>query len=64
DNVDKGEGMLEVERDKVKVEVVCEEGGVLSEEVGEEGDRVEVGEGVGVVGEGEVKRCKDSCNEC
>ena len=45
DNVDKGEAILELETDKVNVEVVSEEAGVLSEQLAEEGDTVEVGQG-------------------
>ena len=54
DNVDKGEAILELETDKVNVEVVSEEAGVLSEQLAEEGDTVEVGQAVAVVGEGQV----------
>ncbi|WP_409323747.1 dihydrolipoyllysine-residue succinyltransferase [Staphylococcus caprae] len=52
DSVDKGETILELETDKVNVEVVSEEAGVLSEQLAEEGDTVEVGQAVAVVGEG------------
>ena len=52
DSVDKGEAILELETDKVNVEVVSEEAGVLSEQLAEEGDTVEVGQAVAVVGEG------------
>ncbi|MBX5316097.1 dihydrolipoyllysine-residue succinyltransferase [Staphylococcus caprae] len=52
DSVDKGEAILELETDKVNVEVVSEEAGVLSEQLAEEGDTVEVGQSVAVVGEG------------
>ena len=50
-SVDKGEAILELETDKVNVEVVSEEAGVLSEQLAEEGDTVEVGQAA-VVGEG------------
>ena len=50
DSVDKGEAILELETDKVNVEVVSEEAGVLSEQLAE-GDTVEVGQAA-VVGEG------------
>ncbi|MFW3611621.1 dihydrolipoyllysine-residue succinyltransferase [Staphylococcus caprae] len=52
DSVDKGEAILELETDKVNVEVVSEEAGVLSEQLAEEGDTVEVGQAVAIVGEG------------
>ena len=61
DNVDKGEAILELETDKVNVEVVSEEAGVLSEQLAEEGDTVEVGQAVAVVGE--VNTSNDSSNE-
>ena len=63
DNVDKGEAILELETDKVNVEVVSEEAGVLSEQLAEEGDTVEVGQAVAVVGEGQVNTSSDSSNE-
>ena len=47
--------ILELETDKVNVEVVSEEAGVLSEQLAEEGDTVEVGQAVAVVGEGASK---------
>ena len=62
DNVDKGV-ILELETDKVNVEVVSEEAGVLSEQLAEEGDTVEVGQAVAVVGEGQVNTSNDSSNE-
>lgn len=52
DSVDKGEAILELETDKVNVEVVSEEAGVLSEKLANEGDTVEVGQAIAVVGEG------------
>lgn len=42
DSVEKGEAILELETDKVNVEVVSEEAGVLSEQLASEGDTVEV----------------------
>ncbi|WP_204176571.1 2-oxoglutarate dehydrogenase complex dihydrolipoyllysine-residue succinyltransferase [Staphylococcus sp. GDX8P113P-1] len=51
DSVDKGEAILELETDKVNVEVVSEEAGVLQETLANEGDTVEVGQAVAVVGE-------------
>ncbi|MFP5164009.1 dihydrolipoyllysine-residue succinyltransferase [Staphylococcus equorum] len=52
DNVDKGEAIVELETDKVNVEVVSEEAGVLQELLTNEGDTVEVGQSIAVVGEG------------
>ena len=43
DSVEKGEAILELETDKVNVEVVSEEEGVLQEQLASEGDTVEVG---------------------
>lgn len=52
DSVDKGEAILELETDKVNVEVVSEEAGVLQEQLFKEGDTVEVGQTIAIVGEG------------
>ncbi|MGJ5711972.1 dihydrolipoyllysine-residue succinyltransferase [Staphylococcus auricularis] len=52
DSVDKGEAILELETDKVNVEVVSEEAGVLQEQLFKEGDTVEVGHTIAIVGEG------------
>lgn len=52
DNVDKGEFIVELETDKVNVEVISEEAGVLSELLAAEGDTVEVGQVIAIVGEG------------
>ncbi|HLR18319.1 MAG TPA: dihydrolipoyllysine-residue succinyltransferase [Staphylococcus sp.] len=52
DNVDKGEAIVELETDKVNVEVVSEDAGVLQELLANEGDTVEVGQAIAVVGEG------------
>lgn len=52
DSVEKGENVLELETDKVNVEIVSEEAGVISEIKAEEGDTVEVGQVIAVVGEG------------
>lgn len=52
DTVEKGEAILELETDKVNVEVVSEENGVLQEQLASEGDTVEVGQAIAVVGEG------------
>lgn len=52
DTVEKGEAILELETDKVNVEVVSEEAGTLQELLANEGDNVEVGQAIAVVGEG------------
>ena len=52
DSVEKGEAILELETDKVNVEVVSEEEGVLQEQLASEGDTVEVAKVIATVGEG------------
>ena len=52
DSVEKGEAVLELETDKVNVEIVSEEDGVISEVKAEEGDTVEVGQAIAVVSAG------------
>lgn len=52
ESVDKGEFIVELETDKVNVEVISEEAGVIQELLASEGDTVEVGQVIAVVGEG------------
>ncbi|MDR4936701.1 2-oxoglutarate dehydrogenase complex dihydrolipoyllysine-residue succinyltransferase [Rossellomorea marisflavi] len=52
DYVEKGEYIVELETDKVNVEVISEEAGTIKELKAEEGDTVEVGQVIAVVGEG------------
>ncbi|MGG4547169.1 2-oxoglutarate dehydrogenase complex dihydrolipoyllysine-residue succinyltransferase [Rossellomorea marisflavi] len=52
DYVEKGEYIVELETDKVNVEVISEEAGTIQELKAEEGDTVEVGQVIAVVGEG------------
>ena len=52
DTVAKGEFIVELETDKVNVEVISEEAGVVQELLFSEGDTVEVGQVIAVVGEG------------
>ncbi|MBD7983316.1 2-oxoglutarate dehydrogenase complex dihydrolipoyllysine-residue succinyltransferase [Sporosarcina sp. Sa2YVA2] len=52
ESVDKGEFIVELETDKVNVEVISEEAGVIQELLAAEGDTVEVGQVIAVVGEG------------
>ncbi|MGW7975827.1 dihydrolipoyllysine-residue succinyltransferase [Staphylococcus xylosus] len=60
DSVDKGEAIVELETDKVNVEVVSEEAGVLQELLANEGDTVEVGQSIAVVGEGSGNNTSES----
>src|SRR2546425_4013116 len=52
DSVNQGDALVELETDKVNVEVTAEQSGVLQEIVKQEGDTVAVGEVLGVIGEG------------
>ncbi|MEJ9210316.1 2-oxoglutarate dehydrogenase complex dihydrolipoyllysine-residue succinyltransferase [Bacillus smithii] len=52
DTVEKGEYIVELETDKVNVEVISEESGVITELKANEGDTVEVGQVIAVVDEG------------
>ena len=52
DTVEKGEFIVELETDKVNVEVISEEAGVVQELLFAEGDTVQVGQVIAVVGEG------------
>ncbi len=52
DTVEQGENILELETDKVNVEVISESSGVLQEIMAAEGDTVEVGQVVAIIGEG------------
>ena len=60
DNVEKGDAILELETDKVNVEVVSEEDGVLQEQLASEGETVEVGQAIAVVGEGNTNSSSKS----
>lgn len=63
DSVEKGENVLELETDKVNVEIVSEEAGVISEIKAEEGDTVEVGQVIAVIGEGSGAPAKEESSE-
>ena len=63
DSVEKGEAILELETDKVNVEVVSEEEGVLQEQLASEGDTVEVGQVIATVGEGSGNNASSGNNE-
>lgn len=63
DTVEKGEAILELETDKVNVEVVSEEAGTLQELLANEGDTVEVGQAIAIVSEGGSQTTKPSSSE-
>src|SRR3989440_9354305 len=52
DNVSQGDALVELETDKVNIEVTAEQSGVLQEILKQEGDTVAVGEVLGTIGEG------------
>jgi 2-oxoglutarate dehydrogenase E2 component (dihydrolipoamide succinyltransferase) len=52
ESVEKGEFIVELETDKVNVEVISEEAGVIQELLANEGDTVEVGQVIAIVGSG------------
>ena len=49
DTVEKGEYILELETDKVNVEIISDYDGILKEQLKEEGDTVNVGEAIAIV---------------
>ena len=51
DQVEKGEYILELETDKVNVEIISDYAGTLTEHLAEEGDTVQVGQAIAVVDE-------------
>lgn len=52
--VEKGESICELETDKVNVEIMAEESGVLQQILAREGDTVAVGQAIAVIGEGQA----------
>lgn len=54
DPVQSGDAVVELETDKVNVEIMAEESGVLESILKQSGDTVRVGESVGVIGAGSV----------
>ena len=52
DTVERGEFIVELETDKVNVEIISEEAGIVQEHLAAEGDTVQVGQVIAVVGEG------------
>lgn len=63
DQVEKGENIVELETDKVNVEVISEVSGVLSEIKAEEGETVEVGSVIAVVSDGESQSTSNDSKE-
>lgn len=63
DTVEQGENLLELETDKVNVEVISESSGVLQEILANEGDNVSVGQVVAIVGEGDAKPTETKSTE-
>ncbi len=63
DTVEKGEFIVELETDKVNVEVISEEAGVVSELLAAEGDTVQVGQVIAVVGAGSGAPAKTEAKE-
>ena len=52
ESIEKGEFIVELETDKVNVEVISEEAGVVQEHLAGEGDTVQVGQVIAIVGAG------------
>jgi 2-oxoglutarate dehydrogenase E2 component (dihydrolipoamide succinyltransferase) len=52
DTVEKGEFIVELETDKVNVEIISEEAGIVQEHLAAEGDTVQVGQVIAIVGAG------------
>ena len=63
DTVEKGEFIVELETDKVNVEVISEEAGVVSELLAAEGDTVQVGQVIAIVGAGSGAPAKTEAKE-
>ncbi|WAA13302.1 2-oxoglutarate dehydrogenase complex dihydrolipoyllysine-residue succinyltransferase [Fervidibacillus halotolerans] len=58
DSIDKGEAIAELETDKVNVDIISEEAGVIQELLFNEGDTVNVGDVIAIVGEGAVAQAQ------
>lgn len=64
DTVTKGDYVVELETDKVNVEIISEHSGVLQEIKAQEGDTVNVGETIAIVNEsGEAAPAQDKAEE-
>ncbi|MGD7043885.1 2-oxoglutarate dehydrogenase complex dihydrolipoyllysine-residue succinyltransferase [Jeotgalibacillus proteolyticus] len=60
DQVEKGEYIVELETDKVNVEVISEEAGVIKEHKADEGETVEVGQVIAIVEAGDGSSSGDT----
>ncbi|QED49886.1 2-oxoglutarate dehydrogenase complex dihydrolipoyllysine-residue succinyltransferase [Cytobacillus dafuensis] len=63
DQVSKGDYLLELETDKVNVEIISEFSGVLKEQLKAEGDNVNVGETIAIIDESGVSSPAPQANE-
>ena len=52
ESVERGEFIVELETDKVNVEIISEEAGIVQEHLAAEGDTVQVGQVIAIVGAG------------
>ncbi len=51
DKVEKGGSVVELETDKVNVEIIAEDSGIVSKLLGEPGDTVEIGDVIAILDE-------------
>lgn len=63
DSVEKGENIVELETDKVNVEVISEEAGVITELKAAEGDTVEVGSVIAIVEAGGTQKASNDASQ-
>ncbi|TDM34731.1 2-oxoglutarate dehydrogenase complex dihydrolipoyllysine-residue succinyltransferase [Macrococcoides canis] len=63
DSVEKGENIVELETDKVNVEVISEEAGVITELKAAEGDTVEVGSVIAIVEAGGTPKASNDASQ-
>ena len=63
DSVEKGENIVELETDKVNVEVISEEAGVITELKAAEGDTVEVGSVIAIVEAGGTQKAINDASQ-
>ncbi|HCD18234.1 2-oxoglutarate dehydrogenase complex dihydrolipoyllysine-residue succinyltransferase [Macrococcoides caseolyticum subsp. caseolyticum] len=63
DSVEKGENIVELETDKVNVEVISEEAGVVTELKAAEGDTVEVGSVIAIVEAGGTQKATNDASQ-
>ncbi|HCF84570.1 MAG TPA: dihydrolipoyllysine-residue succinyltransferase, partial [Ktedonobacter sp.] len=62
DAVNQGEALVELETDKVNVEVTADQSGILQKVVKQEGDLVAVGEVLGIIGESSAETAAPAGN--